>query len=587
MKTNLLTTLTVSVAMWISLAHPSAVSAQTAGPNSVVNSKHNLSASGPGTIKSGSEQEVCIFCHTPHNASAIQPLWNRNVTNTDIQPYTLYTSPSLIAQPGQPQGYRKLCLSCHDGTIALGSVLSTNQPITDLSTLQGSTNLGVNLSGDHPISFAYTSDLATAANLVQPNVLPASVKLQNGNLECTTCHDAHDDSRGDFLVMDNSNSQLCTSCHLLSGQATITGHDQCIDCHQEHNAPSGALLLVQDTVTDTCATCHGSSVPSASGTPVTASARSLVGNSAGANARPGLTRLAKVGVSVTPDLNKSSRHNADNGPGLINPKPTSITVNKGPVNSVNCGDCHESHTIKTGVAQAPNISPALGKASGITLAGAPTAAAKYEYEVCFKCHGTNNADRPFVTRKAVQTNIRLEFDTSAVSYHPITAPGRNHIVPSLAPGLTPASLIYCTDCHNSDSSKKAGGPGPDGPHGSNKPPLLLANYDTIDGTSESSIAYALCYRCHERTSILANQSFAKHEQHIVNDRAPCSVCHDAHGVSAAQGTVTNNAHLINFDTTVVFPDPITKKLEYDSTGPFTGKCYLLCHGKDHSGLKYP
>ena len=33
---------------------------------SIVTTKHNLSASGPGTVKATIESEVCIFCHTPH-----------------------------------------------------------------------------------------------------------------------------------------------------------------------------------------------------------------------------------------------------------------------------------------------------------------------------------------------------------------------------------------------------------------------------------------------------------------------------------------------------------------------------------------
>jgi hypothetical protein len=181
----------------------------------------------------------------------------------------------------------------------------------------------------------------------------------------------------------------------------------------------------------------------------------------------------------------------------------------------------------------------------------------------------------------------LEFVPSAVSFHPVTSPGRGRDVPSLIPGLTTSSLIYCTDCHNSDTGKKSGGGGPDGPHGSNTPPLLITSYDTIDGSGESSVAYALCYRCHERSSILSNVSFSSHRQHIVNDRTPCSVCHDAHGISSVQGTTTSNAHLINFDTTVVFADPVTRRLEYRSTGPRSGQCYLLCHGKDHSGRRYP
>ena len=46
-----------------------------------------------------------------------------------VTAYIPYSSSSLQAKPGQPTGTSKLCLSCHDGTIALGSVVSRNQPI--------------------------------------------------------------------------------------------------------------------------------------------------------------------------------------------------------------------------------------------------------------------------------------------------------------------------------------------------------------------------------------------------------------------------------------------------------------------------
>ncbi len=45
---------------------PAIVQAQN---TSILNSPHNLSASGPGTVKASSEQEVCVFCHIPHNAA--------------------------------------------------------------------------------------------------------------------------------------------------------------------------------------------------------------------------------------------------------------------------------------------------------------------------------------------------------------------------------------------------------------------------------------------------------------------------------------------------------------------------------------
>ena len=75
--------------------------------------------------------------------------------------YVIYRSSSLRANVGQPTWTSKLCLSCHDGTIALGSVLSRPSPITFAGggdrIPPGSTNLGTDLSDDHPISFVYPS----------------------------------------------------------------------------------------------------------------------------------------------------------------------------------------------------------------------------------------------------------------------------------------------------------------------------------------------------------------------------------------------------------------------------------------------
>ena len=92
----------------------------------VADTKHNLSISGPGTLKASSESQICIFCHTPHNASAAAPLWNRRDPGSTYIPYS---STTAVANPGQPTGASILCLSCHDGTIALGDVLSRETPI--------------------------------------------------------------------------------------------------------------------------------------------------------------------------------------------------------------------------------------------------------------------------------------------------------------------------------------------------------------------------------------------------------------------------------------------------------------------------
>jgi len=508
-----------------------ALSMASAQINSVVNSKHNLSVSGTGSVRSTSEQEVCIFCHTPHNSAPIEPLWNRNVP---VNTYRVYSSNSLKALPGQPTGSSKLCLSCHDGTIALGSVLNRQMPIRMRggTTLMppGTSNLGTDLRDDHPVSFRYDSQLAGKnTTLRDPNNLPSQIKLDaNRELQCTACHDAHDNTWGSFLVMDNRNSQLCTSCH-NQGQTTITAHQQCASCHQQHGAPSGPYLLKGSKVVDTCAACHS-------------------GQSGG-----------QQGPNIAADLKKISSHETS--------PDVNIAFSAG---NSSCSDCHEPHTMTTATAAAPAIQGSMGKISGINGAGAAVTSAQYEYEVCYKCHADNRSVQPRIPRQIVQGNVRLEFDPSAISFHPIEAPGKSANVPSLVPGLSVNSIIYCSDCHASDSTIK-------GVHGSNNPGLLKKTYLTADNTSESAAAYALCYSCHRREVILSNTSWKQHKKHIADKKTPCSACHDPHGIAAGQGTVQRNSRLINFDTTIVQADSQGRRY-YDHTSK---TCYLRCHNKTH------
>jgi predicted CXXCH cytochrome family protein len=516
----------------------------------IINSKHNLSVSGTGTIHATGEQEVCVFCHTPHGASAIQPIWNRNVP---VNTYRVYSSTTLDAKPGQPTGSSKLCLSCHDGTVAIGSVLSKNMPIGmagGITTIPPGAkgNIGTDLSDDHPISFVYDSALAAKdGKLKDPGVLPANVKLDGTkNLQCSSCHDPHNNSNGQFLVMRNENSQLCNTCHTVQN-TTVVAHANCSTCHQNHSAPSGAELLAAKTPTESCTKCHNSSSTTA--------------------------------ADVASDLAKPSVHDTKMAVNAADEVP----------NQSACISCHDPHTMTraSAVAAAPDVRGSLGKVAGVSSAGTVVPAAKYEYEVCFKCHGDRQPSglSAVVTRQIVQTNARLEFDSSAVSFHPIEAAGRSTDVPSLRTQYTTSSVIYCTDCHSSDQGRVAGGTGPTGPHGSTFKPLLALRYDTKDFTQESEQAYALCYKCHDRNSILGDVSFP-HKVHLVDKQTPCSACHDAHGISSAQGTIMKNARLINFDSLIVRPDATTGRLEFNQTGPRAGTCFLSCHGTTHSGTAY-
>jgi hypothetical protein len=224
---------------------------------------------------------------------------------------------------------------------------------------------------------------------------------------------------------------------------------------------------------------------------------------------------------------------------------------------------------------------------GVTTAGASITEARHEYEVCLRCHGDGAVEvRREVVRQSQTSNLRLRFSRNNPSYHPVvvSSPGRDTV--SLAPGLAAGSLIRCTDCHNSDSGPGAGGSGPAGPHGSIYDYLLEREYTTRDDTVESESQYALCYKCHQRASILADQSFPHHRLHIEQERTPCSACHDPHGVSTTTGSTSDHTHLINFDTTIVRPGLATPRIEFRDLGMLAGSCTLVCHGRDHNELTY-
>jgi len=226
---------------------------------------------------------------------------------------------------------------------------------------------------------------------------------------------------------------------------------------------------------------------------------------------------------------------------------------------------------------------------GVTITGTETPNATLLYEICFKCHG-DGAARPRLgdSRQVTQSNTRLEFQTSNPSFHPVGGPRRNADVVSLIAPLKTGSVISCIDCHNSDNARAMGGAGANGPHGSIFDPLLVRNYERSDFTAESANAYSLCYGCHSRDSILNNESFPLHRRHVVDVRAPCSACHDAHGVYRGQGNSVNHSSLINFDLSIVSTadTPSGKRTEYTDSGRFAGSCTLTCHGVTHFNFPY-
>ncbi len=549
--------------------------ASSALPGNIRSTKHNLSISGSGDITASSERQICIFCHIPHRESVKMPyLWNRS---SPPYPYIPYDSSTLNAVVEQPTGSSRMCLSCHDGTIALGAVTSSPTEIR----LKGGirympesrpSNLGTNLSDDHPISFVYDTALSLEnLELRDPALLHPAVKLDEDNqLQCTSCHDPHDDPFGRFLVMDNMGSALCTACHDKRGwnhsahsrstaELVRTGglwentgfrtvaENGCENCHLPHSSGAGRRLLNYVNEEDNCLSCHDGSVASS---------------------------------NIEAVLFRRYGHRVQNYQGIHDAAEdfTLENVSK----HVECTDCHNAHQANDAPSLGGSmVSGATRGASGVSAGGSAVKEARYVYEICFKCHADNNViDALTIMRQHDQLNTREEFDPANPSFHPVEAPGKNPNVISLLPPYTASSIISCTDCHgNSDPSAVPG------PHGSDYPHLLIDRYITDDFTPESSFSYALCYKCHSQ-SILMNEVSFPHKLHVVDQKAPCSACHDPHGVSSMQGNALHNSHLINFDLSIVSPDN-TGRLEFNDLGRYSGECFLNCHGKLHNPDGYP
>lgn len=546
----------------------------------IMNTRHNLSITGPGELKALTETRVCVFCHTPHNAAPRTPLWNKQLEPVN---YDVYASTSLHVTPGQPTGPSRLCLSCHDGTVALGSVIHPAGGIATTGEITPSrpSFIGTSLRGHHPIAFSYLDARANPEIYPTP---PLSLHFYGASLtvHCTTCHDPHDDSFGKFLVMDNRYSALCTQCHVKNGWSATTHRTSaavvsgvlpipprtwpawltvaewgCEECHTPHSAGALQRLLYFNREEDNCYFCHNGTV-------------------------------AKK--NIYSQFQKISIHKVAAATGVHSPteSPARIT------DHVECVDCHEPHTVNSRTANAPFVSGRLDNVTGVDITGSGIRTAAYEYQICFKCHADSTPSLAFspgfpLLRAFNTTNLRTKFNATNPSFHPVEAVGKNMTVPSIPSQymltMTASSVIYCTDCHDSDESISIGGTGPKGPHGSVYPPILRERYETTDNTMESFQTYALCYRCHNRDSILANQSFKRHQQHIVNDRTPCSICHDPHGIPLDTAT-GNHTHLINFDTRSVLPYPGQAYPKYTDTGGGTGSCLLVCHSHQHFNSSY-
>jgi predicted CXXCH cytochrome family protein len=222
-----------------------------------------------------------------------------------------------------------------------------------------------------------------------------------------------------------------------------------------------------------------------------------------------------------------------------------------------CYDCHNTHRSEKG-------NPVKGM-KGYSGRGAKEKQIDSEYQLCYNCH-SDSANLP------PEKNIATAFSPFNSSYHPVETYGKNSFVPSLKKAYTASSIIKCSDCHGNDDRT-----GPKGPHGSIYPFILKERYDMTSGP-ESPSTYALCYLCHNRTSILNDESFKAHKVHIVFNQTSCSDCHDAHGSKRYQNLLTLEGQTFTGASTTASIFPNTKgELTIMPVIPGQPRCFLSCH----------
>jgi predicted CXXCH cytochrome family protein len=574
---------------------------------------HNLSATSRNAVRAETLDEVCVFCHTPHGAYKSRPVWNRNLAYQDSTSlYALYASTTLDASVVRPTGASKLCLSCHDGTLAIGSLMNLDAQRPASVTMQGGvvtmppgrTLLGTDLRNDHPVSM--TPDVALDPEIRLPPPGDA-VRLREGltpgtkdTVQCTSCHDPHL-ATFKFLVKDNTRGAVCLTCHdkpgwlgsrheaslapYPAGGAGTVGDLGCLACHAPHNGQSPSRLLQTNNRTfgtpftwgeeNVCFSCH---------------------QAGGTGVDPARGRSAP---DVRTQFQKPVHHPVELKTDEHQPIFTSRQPVPEPVlndrKHVECADCHNPHRVQ---GLPGNVHEGM---KGISLSGAvvvdDAATDLRQFEICFRCHGDGFATMipPAPTRPPGGGNKRIEFQPTNDSFHPVPAPGRNQSsflnnVGDVPDGqlrgndwqgnrLNRFSTVLCTDCHNNDQTADTPGSarnspsGPKGPHGSANTRMLRANYSTQVGSSAgppfggfSAANFALCFLCHDEQRLLGQtvnrSNFFQaggvgagrgnlHQVHLVDrTNAACHECHyNVH--SNVQAANTDYRNVLGTDTHLV------------------------------------
>jgi predicted CXXCH cytochrome family protein len=219
--------------LWLGLWALQAGAGLTPGTG-IVHSKHDMNdVSNPDT-----QTRVCAFCHTPHHAlddmqADYLPLWSHELTQMTFGHYETVTFDGRGAPASSDRltGPSRLCMSCHDGAVAVDQHYGI--PGSDIRPGDSWGDIGVgaavDLTNDHPIGFDYTqvADVdfeikpeTTAVSNPKVDIIQDLLYDDDGNgdatiMTCSSCHDVHNTDANDdyFLYNYQANSEFCLTCH--------------------------------------------------------------------------------------------------------------------------------------------------------------------------------------------------------------------------------------------------------------------------------------------------------------------------------------------------------------------------------------
>ncbi|MHB8875080.1 MAG: cytochrome c3 family protein [Myxococcaceae bacterium] len=207
-------------------------------------------------MRASTETQLCIFCHTPHNAISQKLLWNHSAstatndgwvaTQKTTKGTTLPVNINLAAGPSAK------CLSCHDGTVVVGAVGNIGGGVVGIiattQAMGAGYMVGPDLSNDHPVGIPYAgrtytltgTAVTSSASQTDPyqyfpdtgtgctGSTPFCVNTTNGlklplyntsttaadrGVECGSCHEPHGTGNSYFLRVTKNGSAICLSCH--------------------------------------------------------------------------------------------------------------------------------------------------------------------------------------------------------------------------------------------------------------------------------------------------------------------------------------------------------------------------------------